>query len=122
MFEKKFGDRFKLGSSARGPDWIQFFGLNINQNSDVSSTIDGEDNLTPLEGCPLTRYRRRQHDDSMNDLERSSFMSANISIGWVGFTASPLCPFYDIYLQQTLPTNTFICLTLQTRCLNLLER
>ena len=90
MFENKFGDRFKLGSSARGPGQIQFFGLTINKKSDLSSTIDGEDKLTALKGYPLTRSRRRQHDDPMNYLERSIFMSVNSSILWLVLTTSPL--------------------------------
>ena len=121
-FKRKFGESFKLGSSAIGPGRLQFFRLTVIQNPDLSSTISGDDKIESLEVYPLTRVRHREQEEPMNELERSGFMNFNSSIGWLGFTASTLCAFYARYLEQQIPSNTVSCLTLQSRCLRVLKQ
>ena len=99
IFQRHFGEKFQLGHSATGPGTLQFFGLTVTQSPHMSSMISGDDNPDALEAYPLTFTRRRLQDDPMNEIERSSFMSLNSWIGWLGLTASPLCAFYESYLQ-----------------------
>ena len=87
-FEHDFNATFKLGTGSSGPGSLRFFGLNIIQDSDTLSTIDGNDKLNALEPHALTRNRHRDQDDKLNDLERSSFMSLNSSLGWLGINLS----------------------------------
>ena len=81
QFLNAFNDRFKLGSIASGPGHLRFYGLNIIQHSDFSSTVGADDKLNALEAFPLTRGRRRMPDDELTHVERSSYSSINSSIG-----------------------------------------
>ena len=59
---------------------MQFYSLTVTQFEDLSSIIDGDDKLDALETFPLTLVRRREKDEPINQLERSSFMSINRSM------------------------------------------
>ena len=122
QFIKKFNIQFKLGTVNYGPGLLRFYGLNIRQFDDFHCTIDGDEKLEALEPSPISRSRRREIDEQLNDIERSSFMSVNASINWLGITASPLCAFYSSYLQQRMPINNVGNLTLQSAVLRKLQK
>lgn len=117
-----FDQRYKFGSVSRGPGRLRFYGLDIIQDETLASTIDGDDKLMALEPVPVTRSRRRELTEEMNELEKSSFMSVNASINWLGITASPLCAFYASHLQQKLPDGHVSNLTLQSSVLKKLKK
>ena len=102
QFINAFNLHFKLGEVVHGPGTLRFFGMNIIQNEDYSISIHADDKLKQLEPFPISRSRRRQVDDKMNDIEKKSFMSINASIGWLGTNASILCSFYSFHLQQKI--------------------
>lgn len=122
VFIKHFNSKFKFGSVTSGPGKLRFYGLDITQHDDYTSSIKGDEKLTALESVPLTRSRRREINEQMNEIEKSSFMSVNSSLNWLGITASPLCSFYASFLQQRLPLNTVANLTLQSAVLRKLKR
>lgn len=101
-FVNNFNDRFKLGGVVHGPSVLRFFGLNIIQDEDCTMTIHADDKLQALEPYPISRPRRCQLDDVMNEIEVKSFMSINTSIAWLGITASPYFSFFSSYLQQKM--------------------
>ena len=121
-FQSGFGKIFKLGTVCSGPGRLRFFGLSVIQAENYSTTVDGDDKLHALETHALTRNRRRQPDDPLNELEKSSFMSVNSSLCWLGMASSPLCSFYDSYLHQKLPSCSVSSIALEARCLTILKR
>ena len=121
IFLKKFDDKFKFGSIVHGPGIIKFYGLTIEQFEDMSSTIHSDDKLNAIECFPLSRIRRRQADSVLNNVEKSSYMSVNSSLGWLGIAAYPLCSFYASHLQQKMPSVTVNAVKSQTDYLRLLK-
>ena len=99
----------------------RFFGLSIIQNPEFESSIDADEKLNALEPHPLYRARRRQHDDSLTPLEKSSYTSLNASINSIGTTASIVCAYYASYLQQCTPENCVNLLTTQSSILRKLK-
>lgn len=73
------------------------------QDEDFTVTLHGDLKLQALEGYPIDRNRRKEIDDQLNAIERSSFRSINSSIGWLGTNASPFCAFYASFMQQKEP-------------------
>lgn len=104
-FVDQFDQKFKLRTFIRGPGNMKFYGISIVQLVDFSSTIDVDEKLVEVEGCPLAHVRHRQFDVVLNKIELSTFMFVNSSIGWSGFTASQFCAFYSTYLQQKMPSS-----------------
>ena len=121
-FISKFDNQFSLGTVNYGPGLLRFYGLNIRQHADFHCTIDGDEKLEALEPVPITRSRRREIDQPLNDIERSAFMSINASINWLGITASPICAFYSSHLQQRTPINNVGNLLLQSAVLRKLQK
>ena len=121
-FIKKFDAQYKLGTVNYGPGLLRFYGLNVRQHADFHCTIDGDEKLDALEPVPITRSRRREIDEQLNDIEKSSFMSINASINWLGITASPICAFYSSHLQQRTPENNVGNLLLQSAALRKLQK
>lgn len=121
-FISKFDSQFSLGTVNYGPGLLRFYGLNIRQHADFHCTIDGDEKLEALEPVPITRSRRREIDQPLNDIERSAFMSINASINWLGITASPICAFYSSHLQQRTPINNVGNLLLQSAVLRKLQK
>lgn len=68
QFKTRFEANFKLGTVIYGPGHIRFYGLNINQGCNFSSTIDVEDKLKALETHVLTCHRRREQDEPLNEI------------------------------------------------------
>ena len=90
QFVTDFHQKFKLGEVVHGPGTLRFYGLNLIQDTDYSVSIHADDKLNAIEPYPISRTRRRQIDDQMNDIEKKAFMSINASSGWLGITVSPL--------------------------------
>lgn len=55
-----------------------------------------------MEPYPISRILRGQCDEQMNKVELDEFISSNDSICCLGITASTLCYFYAIHLQQKM--------------------
>lgn len=79
---------------------LRFFGIHACQNEDYTITTDVKDKLGVLNGYSISRHRRHQVTETLNDVEKSSFLSTNNSFGWIYTAASPLCSIYSRYLQQ----------------------
>lgn len=74
--------------------------MNIVKNENYSISIHADDKLNQLEPYPISRSRRRELSEKMNDIEKKAFMSINESIGWLLSNVSILCSFYSSHLQQ----------------------
>lgn len=103
-FLVNFNKKIQFGSIVRGSGIIKFYGITIVQNEDFSSSIHADDKLDSLECHPLSRIPRRQVDSKYTVVGKSSFMSVNSSLGWLGISALPLCLFYALHLQQMMPS------------------
>lgn len=86
-FISDFNAKCNVGTIKNGPGMLCFFSLNIIQNEDCSSSIDCNDKLETLEVNPISRTRRKEQEDSLNDIELSNYKSVISSIGWLGITA-----------------------------------
>lgn len=93
---------FKIGEIFHGPGRLRFYALNLIQEENISVTIHADDKLQAMEPYPMTRIRRLQIGEVMDDTEKRSFMSITASLGWLGITVSLLCPYYSSYLQQSI--------------------
>lgn len=102
-FLKAFGEQFELGSTRSGPGNLRFYGINVTQNENFKITTNADDKLNSLYEFNLSRERRRDCEQDVNQLERRAFMSLNSSLSWIGSAASPMCSFYSSYLQQKCP-------------------
>lgn len=119
---EKINSRFTLGTVVHGPNRMRYFGLNIIQDEDYNITVDGDDKLNVLETYPLSRCRRKQVDENVNEIERKSFASINASVGWLGVTASPFCALFSSYMQQLAPKACVRHLLYQTNHLRNLKK
>lgn len=74
-------------------------GINSVQNSNYTIETDADDKLYAVTEYLFFRQRCKQFNQSLNQIERSEFSSANSTLGWIGTAASPFCSFYSSYLQ-----------------------
>lgn len=79
-----------------------------------SSVIDADHKFSALKAFPLTRGLPRVPEEKVQTVEMSSFMSVSSSFGWLGKAASPLRAFYISYLQEWIPCNTVMSISLKT--------
>lgn len=84
-------EKFPLGTNSKRPGMLQFFGLNILQNSYFTISANGDDTLYSIESLPLSHCRHRDVDAKLNSIEAKSYASPNSSVGWLGITATPFC-------------------------------
>lgn len=103
---ERFNKRFKLGNTCHGPNAMRYFGLNINQDTNLDISIDGDDKLKRLQPYEISRVRRKNMNEKLNQIEAKAFASINASIGWLGVTASPFCAQVSSHLQQHAPNAT----------------
>lgn len=101
-FTTHFANVFSIGTLSHMSDRPGFYGLNIIPHDDFKCTIDGDDKSAALSPYCLSRVRRKQGDEKMNQNGTNAFRRINFSIGWLGIIPSPLSPFYSSYLQQKL--------------------
>lgn len=113
---------YKLGTIVHGPGSFSFNGLNICQMDDCSITVSCDERLMSIEPYPITRLRRKQIDEPLNEIELASFRSLNGMLGWIGITASPFCAFASSHLQQKLPNAQVRTLVAQTNMLRQLKK
>lgn len=97
---KKFSKEFELGKLEIGSGKFRFYGINVIQQGDLYIESDADEKLEGLFEYSLLRNRRKQLEEPVTNKEKSSFMSTNSSIGWIGTAASPLCSYYASHLQQ----------------------
>lgn len=112
-FFRRFDSTVKLGTVVRCSGTLKFYGMSKVQFDDFSSSISVDDKLHSIEALPLSRSRRRQCDSSLKSVEKSSFMTVNSSIAWLGIAASPFCAFYASHLQQKIPCVTLVATRVQ---------
>lgn len=74
--------------------------MNIYQNDDMTIKTDADDKLNSLREYYLSRLRRKQYTDVVNQIEKSHFSSTNSSLGCIGTSKSPFCSFFASFLQQ----------------------
>ena len=121
-FVKRFNCQFKLGTITKGPGELKFYGLDVTQRNDLSITVTCDEKVNTLEPYPISKTRRKQTSDKLNDVEKHEFMSINSSLGWLGIAASPFCALYASYMQQRLPNATVEELLSQSRHLRNLQK
>lgn len=123
-FLTDFNSKFKLGEVVHGPGSLRFYGNNIIQEEHFSVSIHSDDKLQSLEPYPLSRTRRRQIDERMDNVEKKAFLflSLNASIGCLDITAAPFCSLYASYLQQKISPCRVSALGLQYRALGTLKK
>lgn len=63
-----FNSHFRLGEIIHGPYVLRFYEMNITQNIDYTVSIHADDKLSALEQCPISRTRRYQIDEKINDI------------------------------------------------------
>lgn len=101
---------FELCTVTYGPVTLQFYGLNIIQYYNFTCSINSDDKLSVFERHPIISIRRRQYDNQMNLIEKSSLMSLNARIRLISITASVLYSFNSSHLRQMLQQSTVSCL------------
>lgn len=79
-FITKFNDTFELGEFVHGPGDLRNYDLHIIQEDDFTVSILANDKIQEIAPCHLSRIRRRQCDERMNEIEIKSFVSKNASI------------------------------------------
>lgn len=121
-FLKQFEMKFKFGTVNHGPGELRFFGINTTQNCDFTVETDAHEKSDGVQEYPLSRQRRNEYNEMLNQIEKSAFASVNSSLGWVGTAASPLCSFNASYLQQKGPDTKISNLVEQFHILRKIER
>lgn len=121
-FITEFNKKFELGTVWSGPGQMRFFGLNLEQADDFTIRTDANDKLKNVDEYQLSRPRRKEFNDKLNEIEKSAFASANSSLGWIGIAVSPLCSLYASYLQQKAPDLLVCHLIEQVNILRKLKR
>ena len=91
---------YELWTVAYGPGTFQFFGIIVTQSEDFNIQIHADLKIASCEAYPMSRQRRKQIEEPLNQLEKSSYFSLNSSLGWIGVAASPFCAHAANYLQQ----------------------
>lgn len=69
---KLIDDKFMLVTIVDGPCELRFFGNNIIQNDDYTIATNGEDKHNVIDAYPMSRARRRQINEGINDIEKKS--------------------------------------------------
>lgn len=92
--------KYKLGTIVYEPGCFLYYGKKICQSSNSTISIHANDKLEQLQRYPATRYRRKQCENLLNDIEMASYRSLCSSIGWIGSAASPICAFYASHLRS----------------------
>jgi len=72
LFIEALNEKFKLGTVKSGPGKMRFFfGINTNQESDMTIQTDRDDKLNALTEYYLSRPRRKQSSIPINEMEKS---------------------------------------------------
>ena len=114
--------QYKLGTIVFGPGSFLFNGLQIVQNTEMTTRIHGDGKIESLSCFPIDRRRRKQVSEVLNAIELKSFRSVNSSLGWLGTNASFLCSFYYSWLQQSAPNTTLHDSVHQINALKVLKK
>ena len=65
--------KYKLGTILYGPIDFLSFSLQVGQDSDMAASIHGDSKLNALECFLIDRYRRKQIDEALNEIETRAF-------------------------------------------------
>lgn len=103
LFVEKFNESFKFGSISCDLGAIHFFGISTVKNEALTTCTDDDYKLGALTEYALSRQRRKEPDEPLNELERSIFASTNSIPGCIGTAASPHCAFYASHLHPRAP-------------------
>ena len=85
--------KYELGTVVYGPGQFLFFGLQLEQDSNMTVTIHGDAKLQAICCSSLSRHRRKMMTEDLNEIELRSFRSVNSSKGWLGTHAPIFCAF-----------------------------
>ena len=80
--------KYELGTVVCGPGLFLFFGLQVEQDSDMRVKIHGDDKFQVICYSSLSRYRSKMMTEDPNEIELRSFRSVNSSIGWLATNTS----------------------------------
>lgn len=94
---------FKFEAVVHELGTICYFGFNITQHEDLTCTLDGEDRHDASESVILLHLRLKRVNNSLNEIEKSKFLSLHSSLGWLGITIPLFCVDTASHLQQCLP-------------------
>ena len=87
---------YELGTVVYGPGTFQFFGLIVIQSEDFNIQIHADHRIASCEAYPISRQLRKQIEETLSQLEKSSYFSLNSSLGWIGVAASPFVPMQQV--------------------------
>lgn len=118
----KLQAKFQLSTVVHSPGTLQYFGLAFNHTADCETEIHGDDKLSKLIDPTLSRLRRKEVKDPLNEMELAQFRSLNSQLSWLGTAASPLCAFTSSHLQQRMPNATVADAVAQQQMLRSLKR
>lgn len=79
----RFNAKFSFPTVVHRPGVLKFHAMTILRAENCSSTVHADEKLNTIESFPLSRVLRRQFDSQLNDIDKSSFMLVNFSIGWL---------------------------------------
>lgn len=81
---------FRLGETLNGTGPLRFSGMNLKQADDISISIHADDKLTPIETNSICQRRRRQAEETINEIKAKAFLSIIFSNGLLFITVPPL--------------------------------
>lgn len=100
---EELSKKYKIGTIVYSPASFLFNGLQISQDEDGKISVDADEKLNSLRATTIDRCRRKQYEETANDVELYGFRSIAGSLGWIGVTASPFCALAASTMQQKGP-------------------
>lgn len=77
----EFNKKFELGNIWSGPGEMRCFGIEVEKADDFTVRTNADSKLKEVDGCMLSRSRRKEFSSEINAIEKSAFASANSSLG-----------------------------------------
>ncbi len=114
--------RYELSTIVHAPGELSYFGLIVTQTSDYEVTVHADHKIEKLNEPMISRDRRKNNADKMNEIELDGFRSLNSKISWLGTASSPISAFASSYLQQCIVNSTVSTLLLQISILRKLKK
>lgn len=98
--------KVKLWTIVHGPGQLLYFVLNLHQNEDLSTVVDGDEMLAKIYSMPFSLLRRRYIDTALTIIEAKAFASVNWTVAWAGISVFPFCATFASLHQEAAPAAT----------------
>lgn len=103
QFSDPFNMKVDMGSQHCRPGTFRFYEINLTEKTDLTLHKNSNEKCNGLTPYPIGRHLRKQYDETLNAVEKSSFESTKSVAEWIETAASPFSSFYTSYLQQKVP-------------------